>query len=344
MAFTEAETLKSLNHRGIVKLYDCIPSKNLKVIFIMEYLEGGELYEYLSQRGKLPEDEARIFFKQMVEAMVYCHERKIIHRDLKLENVLLVKKGHHQIKIVDFGIAGLGSNMSAAKMNIGTLKYLPPEILKNKLKVSHPAQDVWALGVILFAMITGTLPFNGETEDEIMNNICNGRVGYTKEMESQVSFELKDLFTKIFNLDYLQRIKTIDMYYHPWTQGKRIDIKKEEERKVMFEDPKKDAKKGGAAKKGADLQVSTKLPKNGATNSGKASPVVLSATPKPVGARRSESQPRIQRPARAYDSVKEMGTQSRKPSPSRLPSQISLGARTAVPSPKGSPGRSTPTS
>eukprot|EP01017_Pseudomicrothorax_dubius_P023981 TRINITY_DN2552_c0_g3_i2.p1 TRINITY_DN2552_c0_g3~~TRINITY_DN2552_c0_g3_i2.p1 ORF type:complete len:295 (-),score=72.90 TRINITY_DN2552_c0_g3_i2:51-935(-) len=145
MAFTEAETMKSLGHKNIVRLYDCIPSKNMKMIFIMEYLEGGELFDVVNDRGRLPEDEAKGYFRQIAEAMQYCHDKRIIHRDLKLENVLLVKQGSPEVKVVDFGIAGLGSPMSSAKNNTGTLKYLSPEVINNQAKVAHAAQDVWSV-------------------------------------------------------------------------------------------------------------------------------------------------------------------------------------------------------
>ena len=121
MVFKEAEMLKSLNHKNIVKFKNCYTLENMQVVFIMEFLEGGELLEYLSEKGRLDEEEARFFFIQIIEAINYCHKEGLIHRDLKLENLLLKNRTTKEIKVyfllekkyieifkvVDFGIAGI---------------------------------------------------------------------------------------------------------------------------------------------------------------------------------------------------------------------------------------------
>ena len=102
MIFKEAELLKSLNHNNIVKFINCYTLENMKVVFIMEYLEGGELLEYIKEKEKLSEIEARYFFKQILQAIKYCHNQKLIHRDLKLENILLSDKKSLEIKAKSF--------------------------------------------------------------------------------------------------------------------------------------------------------------------------------------------------------------------------------------------------
>lgn len=176
MVFREAEMLKSLNHPNIVKFYNCYTLQNQQVVFIMEFLEGGELLDYLSEKGVLSENEAKIFFKQMVDAMYYCHKEKLIHRDLKLENVLLKDSRSKIIKIVDFGIAGINNNINIDKINVGSLLYMAPEVLTGKADKIGPNLDVWALGCILFGMVCGVLPFNGKNQAEILSRICSGRV------------------------------------------------------------------------------------------------------------------------------------------------------------------------
>ena len=99
MIFSETETLKSLHHENIVKILNCFNLKNMNLAFVMEYLEGGELYQLVKQQKKLPESLARKFFKQLIEAISYCHRKKLIHRDLKLENILLVSKNSETIKV-----------------------------------------------------------------------------------------------------------------------------------------------------------------------------------------------------------------------------------------------------
>lgn len=102
MVFREAELLKSLAHKNIVKIENCFTLSNMEVAFIMEYLEGGELLEYISEKKKLTEEEARYFFKQIIDAIWYCHKEKLIHRDLKLENILLTDKESKTVKVYIF--------------------------------------------------------------------------------------------------------------------------------------------------------------------------------------------------------------------------------------------------
>lgn len=100
MIFSETETLKSLHHPNIVKIINCFNLKGMDIAFVMEYLEGGELLEFVKQKKRLSEPLARTFFKQLVEAMTYCHRKKMIHRDLKLENILLESKDGDVIKVI----------------------------------------------------------------------------------------------------------------------------------------------------------------------------------------------------------------------------------------------------
>lgn len=115
MLFAEANLLRNLNHKNIVKILDCYTFKDLRAYFIMEYLSGvlylpkGDLHQYIQTQpdSKLPEQEAQVFFKQMVDAIYYCHFQNIIHRDLKLQNILIEDLVEKKIKICDFGIAGI---------------------------------------------------------------------------------------------------------------------------------------------------------------------------------------------------------------------------------------------
>jgi serine/threonine protein kinase len=100
LVFTEAQTLRNLNHKNIVKILNCFTLKNMQVAFVMEYLEGGELKDYIISKGHLEEEEARPFFKQLAEAVYYLHREKFIHRDLKLENILLESLSSKIIKVI----------------------------------------------------------------------------------------------------------------------------------------------------------------------------------------------------------------------------------------------------
>lgn len=139
----------------------------------MEYADGGELVTYVEEQNGLSEVEARQIMKQLISALEECHGQGIIHRDLKLENVLFETKARARIKIVDFGISGVCKNTFKERNDAGTLKYMPPELLQNTYTVANPAIDVWALGVMLYVMIFQKFPFEGSTPDEIKHKIIN---------------------------------------------------------------------------------------------------------------------------------------------------------------------------
>jgi len=97
--FTEAETLKHLRHKNIVEIINCFTLNNMQVAFVLEYLEGGTLLDYVKSKQRLSEDEARGFFSQIVDAISHCHANKVIHCDLKLENILLKSKESKELKV-----------------------------------------------------------------------------------------------------------------------------------------------------------------------------------------------------------------------------------------------------
>jgi len=133
---------------------------------IQEAALGGELYLYLKKHKVMSEPIARHILKQIVQAMLYCHSRGVIHRDLKLENVLFKNKleDDFSIKVIDFGIAG----MSNDKVDAGTLAYMAPECLERVAADTSPAIDVWAIGIMFYCMVYGTLPFIHDNEKELV--------------------------------------------------------------------------------------------------------------------------------------------------------------------------------
>lgn len=112
----------------------------------------------------MSEEESKIYFKQIILAIEYCHRQKIIHRDMKLENVLKKSKACTEIKIVDFGIAGLCAGRKSEITKAGSLNYMPPELLKEKNVTAGPPLDIWAIGCMLYAMVVGGLPFIGKND------------------------------------------------------------------------------------------------------------------------------------------------------------------------------------
>ena len=173
--YSEMGVLRGLKHPNIVQLSDAFTT-NDKVCLVMEFCSGGELAEYLNEKTKLDENETYHIACQMIEAIRYCHNSKVVHRDLKLENILFSTDSRIQIKIVDFGIAGIfGPNNHGERSDAGSLLYLAPEILSGENNRANPALDIWSLGCILYVLLTNEHPFEGETREETVKKIQSGR-------------------------------------------------------------------------------------------------------------------------------------------------------------------------
>lgn len=134
----------------------------MEVVIIMEYLEGGELFKYVQMMKRLDEATTKAFLKQIVRGMLYCHQNNLTHRDLKLENLLLVNSEEKRIKIIDFGIAGAISTLKWEDLDTGSLAYMAPECFVNTKNQKFDGRlDVWSTGVIMYGMLFGELPFRG---------------------------------------------------------------------------------------------------------------------------------------------------------------------------------------
>lgn len=172
--FSEVSILRGLHHKNIVDLIDVFEVEN-KSCFVMEYCSGGELKKYIQENFPLSEKDVYRIAIQIVEAIRYCHNSAIVHRDLKLENILFTKPSHKVVKIVDFGISGmysLGNTLSGERSDAGSLHYVAPEILTRSDNRANPALDIWSLGCIFYALLTKNLPFVG-TRKEVVSKIVD---------------------------------------------------------------------------------------------------------------------------------------------------------------------------
>lgn len=152
----EISIMKLFSHPHVIHLYEVIGTER-NIFMIMEYIPGGEMFDYIVKKGKLSEDEARRFFQQMVAGVEYCHKYKVVHRDLKPENLLLDE--HRNIKIADFGLSNMMRDGDFLTTSCGSPNYAAPEVISGKL-YAGPGVDVWSMGVILYALLCARLPFD----------------------------------------------------------------------------------------------------------------------------------------------------------------------------------------
>ena len=176
----------SCHHPNIVQFYEVLETES-KIYLVMEHLTAGELYDYILDQGKLTEEEGGRLFSQIVSAVAHCHRHGIVHRDLKPENILLTHRTNSDgssssdiCKLVDFGLANyfdttLDPALRSLHTQCGSPHYASPEILTGS-KYSGPLSDIWSLGVLLFAMLCGSLPFNARSVPLLIKKIVEGQV------------------------------------------------------------------------------------------------------------------------------------------------------------------------
>ncbi|XP_069798090.1 NUAK family SNF1-like kinase 1 isoform X2 [Narcine bancroftii] len=166
----EIEIMSSLNHPHIINIYEVFENKD-KIVIVMEYASKGDLYDFINEKQSLTEQEARHFFRQIVSAIYYCHKNRIVHRDLKLENILLDAAGN--VKIADFGLSNLYHHDRFLQTFCGSPLYASPEIVNGR-PYRGPEVDSWSLGVLLYTLVHGTMPFDGHDYKNLVKQITNG--------------------------------------------------------------------------------------------------------------------------------------------------------------------------
>jgi len=195
----EIRILKKLDHQNIVKLYEIIDTSR-QLYLIMELVRGRSLLSYVRAKSgkKLEEPDAIRIFKQVLAGIRFCHKNNIVHRDIKMENVLLDDR--FNIKIIDFGFSTWSPPGQKLKIFCGTPSYMSPEIV-NKKEYYGPPSDMWSLGVLLYAILCGAFPFRGATELELYRNISKGLFN----IPSYVSMPARNLISKLLSLDPQKR-------------------------------------------------------------------------------------------------------------------------------------------
>lgn len=211
----EIEILSQVDHPNIVKMHAIFDTEE-HLLIVLDLMEGGELYDEIISRQLFTEKEAAHITKQLLEALVYLHEHGIVHRDLKLENLLLAKKGELTVKLADFGLSKLFTGNSL-KTACGTPFYVAPDILLATEDSGYgPEVDMWAVGILIYILLSGRLPFSGEDDQELFKNICDGDLVWKSPQFDTVSDEAKDIISHLIVVDPSVRYSAKVALTHPW--------------------------------------------------------------------------------------------------------------------------------
>jgi calcium-dependent protein kinase len=212
--YLEVEILKKLIHPNIMQIFEFYEDKK-NFYIITEICDGGELFDQIVQKGSFTEDEAAKVIKQILSAVNYIHTNNIVHRDLKPENILLDTAKNNIIKIIDWGTARFFEKNKKMNKVSGTPYYIAPEVLFEKYDEKC---DVWSIGIIMYILLCGYPPFNGDNDNEILNKIKVGKFVFPAEEWANVSEEAKDLICCMLRFNPAERLSAADCLKHGWFQ------------------------------------------------------------------------------------------------------------------------------
>ncbi|XP_062130194.1 uncharacterized protein LOC133841604 isoform X3 [Drosophila sulfurigaster albostrigata] len=218
--FREIAILKSLRHPHITRLYEVMESQSM-IYLVTEYAPNGEIFDHLVANGRMKEPEAARVFTQLISAVHYCHQRGVVHRDLKAENVLLDKDMN--IKLADFGFSNHYEEGSPLRTWCGSPPYAAPEVFQG-LEYDGPKSDIWSLGVVLYALVCGALPFDGKTILELKSRVVLGKFRIPFFMSQECEHLIRNML--VVEPDRRYTIKQI--IKHRWLSDWQAELQQEE--------------------------------------------------------------------------------------------------------------------
>ena len=222
----EINIVKTLDHPNIMKVFEYYNNDNCLFI-ISELLSGGELFDKIKENKFLKEEVCAYLMKQIFSAVDFCHEKKIIHRDLKPENVLIeseeeARKEFFTVKLIDFGTSDKMKKGQKLDLQVGTPYYTAPEVLNNNY---NEKCDLWSCGVMMYLMLCGKQPFNGDNDDEIYEKIRLCKIDFNDEEWDNISNDAKDLIKKLLIKDTNKRYSAKKALSHPWIVKNKNQVK-----------------------------------------------------------------------------------------------------------------------
>jgi calcium-dependent protein kinase len=209
----EVAILKQLDHPNIMKVHEFF--EDTKYFYIVtDFYDGGELFDKISSMKYFTEKFAASTVRQILSAIAYCHSHKIVHRDLKPENILYEsKKTGAGIKVIDFGTSNLYDPKTVMNERFGTPYYIAPEVLNGNYTEKC---DMWSIGVILYVLLCGFPPFDGENEKEIFAKVLRGQYSFDEPEWKSVSDEAKNLIKRLLDMNPDKRYSAEEALKDPW--------------------------------------------------------------------------------------------------------------------------------
>jgi len=216
-AYLEAEVLRKLKNDNIIRLFAIVELGQFLYLFL-EYVAGGDLASYIQRYGRLEEHSARKYFQQIVKAVEHCHEAKVAHHDIKLENILITfdKKS---LRLIDFGLCTRITEEGPITNYAGSPLFMSPEVFS--LQPHSEAVDIWSLGVCLYKIVTDIFPFMADIYNELEERVLFDDVAFPLNMG--LTNSLKDLVSKMLAKDPKQRITLKEIKAHPWLTNNARD-------------------------------------------------------------------------------------------------------------------------
>ncbi|XP_004631832.1 serine/threonine-protein kinase SIK1 [Octodon degus] len=209
--YREVQLMKLLNHPNIIRLYQVMETKDMLYI-VTEFAKNGEMFDYLTANGHLSENEARKKFWQILSAVEYCHNHHIVHRDLKTENLLL--DSNMDVKLADFGFGNFYNPGEPLSTWCGSPPYAAPEVFEGK-EYEGPQLDIWSLGVVLYVLVCGSLPFDGPNLPTLRQRVLEGRF----RIPFFMSQDCEMLIRRMLVVDPAKRITIAQIWQHRWMQA-----------------------------------------------------------------------------------------------------------------------------
>lgn len=218
----EFQVLSTLYHENIINLR-CTYVTEKNVFMVTEVVHGGELLERITEEGSYSEADARRIIVQILRAVEYLHSKKVVHRDIKLENILMSDRSPKAtVKLIDFGLSRLPQDGSEMRTICGSPLYVAPEILDMNLSDTAytPAVDMWSVGVILFILLSGYSPFDHDDEEQLFKNIKEGVYCMDDRIWRYISEGAKDCVRQLLTVDVMNRMTATQALQHPWIRQK----------------------------------------------------------------------------------------------------------------------------